>query len=265
MKLFNSMQNIIRKTKGVVPTLFAVALLLFISAFKAAGPNADEIIKKADEKARGLTSYTELTIQVVRPTWKREMTLKTWSKGNKLALIMVTAPARDKGTVSLKRNKEVWNWMPSIERTVKLPPSMMMQSWMGTDFTNDDLVKESSVVYDYSHTLVGDSVIEGRDCYKILLKPNPDAAVVWGKVISYIDKKDFMQMRLEQYDEDGYLVNIMAGSEPKMLGGKLLPSRVEMIPVDKPGQKTVMIYTTMKFDEVYDDNFFTVQNMNRIK
>ncbi len=254
-----------RKNKRFLVFFATNLLLLAATAFKAEAQDATEIIRKADEKARGKTSYTELTIQVIRPTWKREMSLKTWSKGDKLALIYITAPAKDKGTVSLKRDKEVWNWMPSIERTIKLPPSMMMQSWMGTDFTNDDLVKESSIVNDYTHTLAGDTMIEGRNCYKIMLKPKPDAAVVWGKVISYIDKKDYMQMRLEQYDEDGFLVNIMSGSEVKMLGGKLLPSRMEMIPVEKPGQKTVMIYNTMKFDEPYDDTFFTVQNMNRIK
>lgn len=254
-----------RKSRPLTIFVTATVLLMGFAAFNPAPPDATEIIRKADEKARGNTSYTELTIQVIRPTWKREMSLKTWSKGDKLALIYITAPAKDKGTVSLKRNKEVWNWMPSIERTIKLPPSMMMQSWMGTDFTNDDLVKESSIVNDYTQTLAGDTVIEGRDCYKINLKPKPDAAVVWGKVISYIDKKDYMQMRLEQYDEDGFLVNIMSGSEVKMLGGRLLPSRMEMIPVEKPGQKTVMIYSTMKFDEPYDDTFFTVQNMNRIK
>lgn len=263
MKYLNNTKLTAGKSKVFLLAVLAAAF--GVMAFISPAPDATEIIRKADEKARGKTSYTELTIQVVRPAWKREMTLKTWSKGDKLALILITSPAKDKGSVSLKRDKEVWSWMPSIERTIKLPPSMMMQSWMGTDFTNDDLVKESSVVYDYTHTLDGDSTIEGRDCYRIVLKPKPDAAVVWGKVISYIDKKDYMQMRLEQYDEDGELVNIMAGSEPKMLGGKLLPSHVEMIPVEKPGQKTVMIYTNMKFDESYDDNFFTVQNMNRVK
>lgn len=258
------MQSIQRNKLLILSAFFTVGIIGLL-AFKPQAPDATEIVRKADEKVRGKTSYTEITIQVIRPTWKREMSLRTWSKGDKLALILVTAPAKDRGSVSLKRDKEVWNWMPSIERTIKLPPSMMMQSWMGTDFTNDDLVKESSVVNDYTQTLTGDSVIDGRDCYRILLKPKPDAAVVWGKVISYIDKKDYMQLRVEQYDEDGVLVNILSSSDPKMLGGKLLPSRMEMIPVAKPGQKTVMIYSNMKFDEPYDDNFFTVQNMNRVK
>jgi outer membrane lipoprotein-sorting protein len=259
------MLNTVKRNRTLLFSCPLLAGVFLLSSVKAQTPDAMEIIRRCDEKARGKTSYTEMTITVVRPTWKREMSLKSWSKGDKLALILITAPAKDKGTVSLKRYKEVWNWMPSIERTIKLPPSMMMQSWMGTDFTNDDLVKESSIVNDYTHKLVGDSTIEGLSCYKIELTPKPDAAVVWGKIISFIDKKDYMQMRLEQYDEDGYLVNIMSGSQVKTLGGKLLPSHVEMIPVDKSGQKTVMSYNLMKFDEPYDETFFTTQNMNRVK
>jgi len=117
------------------------------------------------------------------------MQCKTWIKGNNLAMILVTAPAKDKGVVFLKRKKEVWTWLPSLERTVKLPPSMMGQNWMGTDFTNDDLVKESSMVEDYHHTLTGDIIIQNRSCYIISMLPKPEAAVVWSKVIICIDKK----------------------------------------------------------------------------
>jgi len=243
---------------------FAFTFLSFISIY-AVGQDAIEIVKKADEKLKGKTAYAEITIQIIRPTWKREMTMKSWSKGDKYALILVTSPAKEKGTVSLKRDKEVWNWMPTIERTIKLPPSMMMQSWMGTDFTNDDLVKQSSMVDDYVHELSNDSTIEGRLCYKISMKPKPEAAVVWGKIVIFIDKKEYIEMRAEYYDEDGTLVNIMTGSDLKMLGGKLLPSKMEMIPVDKPGRKTVLIYNKLTFDEPIDDNFFTVQNMKKIK
>ena len=167
--------------------------------------------------------------------------------------------------VSLKRDKEVWNWMPSIERTIKLPPSMMTQSWMGTDFTNDDLVKQSSIVTDYDHTLAQDTVIENYSCYKIIMTPKPDAAVVWGKIVIYIAKKEYLQLRAEYYDEDGYLINVMNGSKVKNLGGKLLPSEMEMIPVDKPGQKTVLIYNTLAFDVPIEDSFFTVQHMKTVR
>ena len=175
------------------------------------------------------------------------------------------APEKDKGTTFLKRKKEVWNWMPALERTIKLPPSMMSQSWMGTDFTNDDLVRESSVVDDYTQTITGDSTLLGRLCYKIQLIPKPEAAVVWGKVNIFIDKKDFLQMRSEFFDEDGELINIMSSAEIKMLGGRMLPSVFEMVPVDKPGNKTMIIYKSLIFDKPIDDSFFTTQNLKQVK
>ena len=141
-------------------------LLIFLSiTFLGYGQDAKEIIRKADEKRRGDKASTSLTISIIRPTWTREMDVKSWSFGTEYSLILITSPARDKGTVFLKRDKEIWNWIPSIERNVKLPPSMMMQSWMGSDFTNDDLIKESSIVNDYTHKVLGDSMILGRDCW----------------------------------------------------------------------------------------------------
>lgn len=226
--------------------------------------NAKSIVEKAEDKMRGNSSYAEMTIKIVRPTWEREMKMKTWSKGKKNALIVITSPQKDKGTVFLKRNKEVWNYLPSIERNIKLPPSMMSQSWMGTDFTNDDLVKEASAADDYSHLLLGDTVLQGRSCHKILMKPTPEASVVWGKVLVWIDKKDYLQLRSEFYDEENVLVNIMTGSDIKELGGRLLPTKIEMIPVDKKGNKTVMIYEQLKFDLPIQDDFFSTQNMKKV-
>lgn len=214
---------------------------------------------------RGKTSRSEMTIQIIRPTWKREIKLRTWTKGNKYSLILVTAPVKEKGTVYLKRDKEVWNWIPSIERTIKLPPSMMSQSWMGTDFTNDDLVKESSIVEDYDHSFENDSIIDARLCYKIKLLAKPEAAVVWGKINVWVDKKDYLQLRSEFYDEDNSLVSTMIGSDIKQLGGRLLATKVEMIPADKKSQKTVMIFNTIQFDQDMDDGFFVPDNMKKVK
>lgn len=227
--------------------------------------SALDIVRKADEKRRGDTNYSEMTIAIVRPNWTREMEIKTWSKGMEYSLILITDPARDKGTAFLKRQKEIWNWLPSIDRTIKLPPSMMMQSWMGSDFTNDDLIKESSIVEDYTHRLLGDSVVLGRDCYKIELIPKPEAAVVWGKIYNWIDKKDFMELKTELYDEDGYLVNRILFSEIELLDGRLLPTKMEYIPIDKPGHKTVIKYTTTDYDINIGESYFSLQNMKRVR
>lgn len=240
------------------------SLNLFI-ALKPVEMNAREIVKKAEDNLRGTTSQAEMIIRIERPTWSREMVMKSWSKGKNYAMILITEPAKEKGTVFLKREKEVWNWIPSIERVIKMPPSMMSQSWMGTDFTNDDLVKEASGADDYTHTLLGEEVKEGRMCYKIEMIPNPNAPVVWSKVMVWIDKKDYLQLRSESYGEEGELVNTMQASEIKQLGGRIFPTRMDMIPADKKGNKTVLIYKSMVFDNPIQDDFFSTQNIKKVK
>jgi|SRR6185312_1259165 len=253
----------------VLPFLFIAAGFIAIGAGKKSSQQDDskarDIIKKAEDIIKGNTSVAEITVEVVRPTWKRTMSMKAWSKGDKYSMILVTGPAKDAGTVFLKRDKEVWNWLPSIERVIKLPPSMMTQSWMGTDFTNDDLVKEASSVNDYTHRLLGDSTIGDRKCWKIEMIPLPQAAVVWSKVYVWVDQKDYLELRLEFYDEDNKLVSIMKASDIKTLGGRILPSKMEMIPMDKKGQETVMMYNTITFDQPIDDNYFTTENMKKAR
>lgn len=227
--------------------------------------DASEIITKAEDRMRGNSLYAEMKITTVRPKWTREMTMKSWSKGEERSLILITGPSKDKGIVYLKRDREIWNWMPRIERSIKMPPSMMMQSWMGTDFNNDDLVRESSTIKDYTHKITNTTeIIEGRKCWKIELTPKPEAAVVWGKVIIWIDQKDYLQLKTEQYDEDEYLINTTLATDIKETGGKILPSKMTLIPEEKKGQKTIMEYTDMKFEINIDDNFFSIQNMKKI-
>jgi outer membrane lipoprotein-sorting protein len=230
----------------------------------AKAQDALEIVKKADEKMRGKTSQAEMIIKTTRPTWTREMSMRAWMKGSSYSMILVLSPAKDKGTVFLKRKKEVWNWLPTLERSIKLPPSMMSQSWMGTDFTNDDLVKESSIIDDYTHTLKGDTLIQNRDCYVIQMIPKPDAAVVWGKLIVCIDKNEFIELHSRFYDEEGELINTMNGFDIKNMDGRLLPTRMEMIPADKKNQKTEIIYMKLLFDRPIEDSFFSLDKMRNL-
>jgi outer membrane lipoprotein-sorting protein len=167
--------------------------------------------------------------------------------------------------VTLKRGNEIWNWLPSIGRRIKIPPSMMMQSWMGSDFTNDDLVKESSIVTDYEQELAGDSTIAGYDCYRIRLVPKPAAAVVWGEIMIFISKDGDLELQADYYDEEGTLVRRMAGSEVRTMGGRTIPVHWEILPVDKPGEKTVLEYTKIDFDIDVEEDFFSIQNMKRIR
>lgn len=240
-------------------------LLLCISTTVTHGQTAIEIIKKADDKMQGNSNSSVMKMTIVRPDWKREVTMKAWALGRQYSLILVTAPARDKGQAFLKRSKEMWNWQPSIDRVIKLPPSMMLQSWMGSDFTNDDLVKESSIVNDYTHELARDSTIQGIVSYQIILVPKPDAPVVWGKIVSFIDKKDFNQLLARYYDEEGELVNTLVLSNIREIGGRTLPTKLEMIPSDKPDHRTIIEYEEMNFDIGLEESFFSMQNMKRVR
>src|SRR5665647_1273952 len=164
----------------MIKNTFLLIIFFFFSSIvviNAQTLTAKEIIQKADDKSRGLTSQGEMTMTIVRPTWTRSMTMKSWGKGTSYAMILITSPAKDKGQVFLKIKTDMWNWVPSIEKMIKIPPSMMMQSWMGSDFTNDDLVKESSVVIDYTHRLLTKETLREKMCYKKELKPLHDAAV----------------------------------------------------------------------------------------
>ncbi|WP_416865004.1 MAG: outer membrane lipoprotein-sorting protein [Imperialibacter sp.] len=234
-------------------------------AYQANAQTALEIIKKADEKMQGENGYAEMVMKIVRPDWTREITMKSWNKNQDYSLILITGPARDKGTAFLKRGKEMWNWQPSIDRVIKMPPSMMMQSWMGSDFTNDDLVRQSSIVTDYTHKLLGDTTMLNRKCWKMELTPKEDAPVVWGKIEAYIDQKDYLQLLIKYYDEDEYLVNTMVLSDIKELGGRTLPTHMEMIPAENPDQKTVIDYVSRTFDTNQPDDFFSIQNLKRIR
>jgi len=251
----------------MMKNLFFITCIFIICSINvnAQQPTAEEIVDKADKHFRGETSIAELSMTIVKPDWQREIRMKIWAKGRDYSLILLTEPARDKGTAFLMRDKEVWNWIPSIERVIKIPPSMMMQSWMGSDFTNDDLVKESSIVKDYTQTLLGREMIEDRECYKIELIPKEDAAVVWGKVLLWISVEDYLQLKIEYYDEDGELINIMNLTDIKEMGGRVIPTLLTMQPADKTDQKTVLKYHSIEFNSPIKESFFSEQNMKRLR
>jgi len=248
-----------------VKYLLCVLCLLAITEADARTLTATEIVRRTDDNRRGKSSYSEITMTIVRPTWTREIGIKSWSKGTNLSLTVITSPARDKGQAFLKRGRDLWNWQPRIERMIKMSSSMMGQSWMGSDFTNDDMVRESSIVNDYTHQLAGTERIRGIDCHKIILIPRENAAVVWGKVIMWISTTDFVEIKTEFYDEDNELVNTLNGYDIKTYSNRRLASRIEMIPANKPNQKTVMTINKFEFDIAIDDRFFSQQNMRRVQ
>lgn len=245
--------------------LISIILLSGSIRISAQEMTAKEVIEKAWELMRGESNKGEMTMTIIRPKWERSLSFKTWAKGSDYSIIYVTAPAKEKGQVFLKREKEMWNWVPSIDRMIKIPPSMMMQSWMGSDMTNDDLVKESSIVDDYEHKILGKENIEGHDCYKMELVPHEDAPVVWGKIISWISVKEYFTLKNEYYDEDDYLVNIETLSKIKNVGDRMMPTFFEIIPVEKEGHKTTMEFNNIEFNVDISDSFFSIQNMKRVR
>lgn len=241
-------------------------IFLFFSTFNICAQDANQILKNSEEKITGIkSSYQEMMIKIVRPKWSKEMTMKGWSIGEDYFTSVILSPAKEKGIVFLKRENEVWNYIPSIERTIKLPPSMMMQNWMGTDFTNDDLVQRSSITDDYANTVIGNEIIDGLDCWIIELIPNEDAAVVWGKLVMWIDKKDYMQLKTQFFDEYDEMVSVMTGKAIKNFDGKKLPAIIEFVPLDKEGNKTIVERLVWKFDIDINERFFLPNYMKNLR
>ena len=252
---------------------FRFATILFLVMFEMGSSplfaqviNATDIIRKADEKFNGeKSSYSVMSMTIIRPAWQRTIEIKNWTLGRDFALALITAPAKEAGQSFLKRRSEMWSWNPSISRLIKLPPSMMSQGWMGSDYTNDDILKESSVVNDYTHEIVGEENIGGRLCYKIKMTARENASIVWGKQIRWIDKKDFLVLKAELYDEDGYLVRTETGSDIKMMDGRTITSKLELVPEDEPENKTVVEIREIKFNLPVTESFFSQQNMKRVR
>lgn len=243
--------------------LFLFATYLFSGLAEA--KSASEIVAESDKQMRGDASYTVATMNIIRPDWTRSMSMKSWTKGQELSLVLVTAPAKDKGSASLKRQKEMWNWIPSIERVIKIAPSMLSQSWMGSDFTNDDLINQSSIVVDYDHKLIEEQTIDGDDSYVIDAIAKTDAPVVWSKVRLWISKESYLQRKVEFYDEFDDLVNTMETFDVKQMGGRLIATRMTMTPKDKPGNRTEMITHEAQFDFDIGDAFFSQSQMKELR
>jgi outer membrane lipoprotein-sorting protein len=237
----------------------------FFLLLEATSQDPREIIRRVEDNMRGDASYTEMTMTTVRPRFTREVSMKSWSLGEDYALILVTAPARDQGTAFLKRGREIWNFVPSIDRTVKMPPSMMSQSWMGSDFSNDDLVRGSSTVDDYSHRLLRSETMNGHDCWVLELKPKPDTPVVYDKVIYWVSKQYYLPVKVENYDEFGDLASTINFREIKRMGGRDFPTVMEVIPVTRGEQRTILTTTKADFGISLTPGFFTLQNLTNIR
>ena len=242
-----------------------ISSLFYHNSLAQQNITAIEIIQKADEKVRGKTNTSMMIMEIIRPTWKRSVSMKSWGRGMDYSMTYITSPAKDKGQVFMKRKTEMWNWMPTIGRMIKIPASMMSQGWMGSDYTNDDILKESSIVVDYTHKIMGNENIDGHDTYKIEMTPKEEAAVIWGKVFKWITKDEFIQIKSEYYDEDNDLIKSDFSYDFKMMGQRLIPTRIEIIPANEEGKKTVIRIEESKFNIDLPESFFSQQQMKRIR
>ncbi|MGA9119714.1 MAG: outer membrane lipoprotein-sorting protein [Bacteroidota bacterium] len=256
--------SLLRNRSTVTRNVTALVILATLPLISQA-QDAREIVKKANDLMRGTSTYSEISMTIVKPEWSRSIAMKAWSLEPDYALMYVTEPARDRGSVTLKRKSEVWNWLPSVQRVIKIPPSMMLQSWMGSDFSNDDLVRQSSIVDDYTHTLIGEEPIEGHPCWKIQLLPKPEAGVVWGKLIMWVTRESYIELRTDFFDEDSVLVKSFIGSDIKKFDGRSIAAHWEMKPVREPGKKTVLDYHEIRFNVKLNESFFSEQNMKRVR
>jgi outer membrane lipoprotein-sorting protein len=232
------------------------------AAAEEATPDVKAIVQRMDRLYRADNSYVEMEMQVVNPNYQRTLTLNAWSQGMKKTFIRILSPAKDRGVATLRDDREMWNYFPKIDKTMKVPPSMMMGSWMGSDFTNDDLVKESSLLDDYDAKLLP-SPPGDPSRYYVELRPKAQTASVWGKIITVVSKGDYLPVREEYFDEKGAQMRLIEFKDVRDLGGKRIPTVMELTPLNKPGNKTMIRYRKARFDQGVPADTFTLRNLQK--
>ncbi len=242
---------------------FLILCLVLFLVIPLWSQNADQIVKKAYYKTEGQSQYAYMEMKIIRPSWTRTIKFKFVSEGTKKALVLITSPANERGQTFLLYNNQLWMYNPTINSLIKLGPSMLSQGWMGSDYSNDQLLHEGSIIDDYTHKIIGSEQINGHDCWKILLTPKKNSSVVWGKQILWIDKHDFIILKQQLFDQDGYLVKTQTASAVKVMDGRKIPTVFTVIPNDNPDQKTVMTILQIKFNIRIPKRFFSLQNMRK--
>jgi len=221
--------------------------------------NAGDLVRKVQERLRSDTSYARYAMRIETADWQREVRLDAWDdRSKKRFFIRILAPRKDKNTTWLKDGGNLWMYLPKLERDIRIPPSMMLSNWMGSDFTNDDLVKMESVVEDYDHTLLSDE----KGVYLVESIPKPDAPVVWGKIVRRISH-NIIPLSEDYYDEHGKLIRRLVFDQVKQMDGRLIPTRWTMNPLASPDKHTIMILERIRFDAPMADSIFTRANLRR--
>lgn len=243
-----------------------ILLILLLALTFSANLIAEDVIKiieKAEDSFKGESSSGRFTMHVVTPDYERTMVMNSWWVGNEKALIIIESPAKDKGNKTLKIGNEMWNYLKNTEKTMKIPPSMMLNSWNGSDLTNDDLVRESKLTRDYDIKLLHDEKIAGEDCWKIELVPKPEAPVVWDRLYYWVRKSDYLPALIQYYSEKGKLIRTMKFSDYGIMGGRKIPKKWTIISNTKENQYTEFIYNDVKFDVKIPDWIFSFRELEK--
>ncbi len=218
--------------------------------------SAEDLLRQVDALYRASTSEARIRMQIVTPNWERTLEMQVWSQGMENTFIRILAPKKDRGVATLKLEAEMWNYFPKIDKVIKVPPSMMMSSWMGSDFTNDDLVKEASLADDYIVTRE-----DADGTIALTLTPKEQTVTVWAKIEVVVDAETLLPLEQSYYNERGEKVRVMQFLETKDFGGRQLPSKLEMVPLNKEGYKTVIYYDDLQLDVTLDEDIFTWRNL----
>jgi outer membrane lipoprotein-sorting protein len=241
---------------------FLVTLILL--AIPALGIAEDldgkTIVRDAINHWRGLSSYTEMTMVIHRPDWERSMTMSAWTKGDKQTLVRVIEPKKDRGNGTLTDDKSMWSYSPKVNRVIKVPSSMMGQSWMGSDFSNKDIAKADDIVDEYQHSILKIEEIDGVTIYDIRSIPNEDAAVVWGSELLRI-REDHVVLQHAFYDQDGELVKALKTMEIAEMGGRVIAKRQRMSKADEADEWTEIQVNEVQYEVELKDSLFTLSNL----
>jgi len=242
-----------------------VTYILFILIFVKPlfSQSAEEIIQKSEDLIKGNTAHGTFKMSVVTSDYTRDLTMESWWVGNDKALIVVKSPKKEEGDKTLKIGNEMWNYLKNTQTTIKVPPSMMLQSWNGSDFTNDDLVRESNLSDDYFQKILDEGDIGGEKCWKIELDPKPSAAVVWGRLYYWVREKDYLPALVQYYDEKGKLIREMVFTDIRNVGGRKIPSEWTMYSRTEEGKHTTFKIVSAKFDIEISDSIFSFEELEK--
>ncbi len=240
-----------------------VCSLLLALPLTAQTLDSNAVLDYVDDLFRGDSSYGTFTMKVVTAHYSREMKMEAWSKGKDYSLIRIQEPKKERGTATLKADKNIWNYLPKVDRVIKVPSSMMGGAWMGSHFTNDDLVKESRMAEDFSCAISFEGQRDGKDIIELTLIPKEFAAVVWGKVVVVVLANGWMPLTIDYYDEGLTKTRSMTFADIRELGGRKLPAITRMTPTDKQGEYTEIIYHEMQFEIELDDEIFSIRNLKK--